>query len=270
MGIAQLWRGGRVLYFRYAPPASYEGEFRDEVLPERPYPGCAPYERSVYYYWWAFLRENREYMAHCEGTGDGTMGPLYSKFKDVRGSDFMEWWVRPGRLLFCEQLERMVRVHEADLDGRVSLENAADQMVITFPKDGDMSRILAEVKARVLAEQPAIVERSESQAKFPVERNPVLSALHKRLTVWKLRKENPGVALHRIAQMAGLKFSYDGDNPTQRGIVALKYYKEAQCLIKYVGQGRFPVYNEKQGGSPKTPPAKLLKRATRWARDENE
>lgn len=267
MGIAQLWRGGRVLYYRYAPPASYEGEFRDEVLPDRPYPGCAPYERSVYYYWWAFLRENRDYIAHCENGGEGPMGPLYRKFKDVRDGDFMGWWVATGRLLFCELLERTVRVHEPDADGRIALENAGNQMIITFPKDGDPSRILAEVKARILAEQDAYVEKSESQATYPVERNPVLSALHKRLTVWKLRKENPDVPLHRIAQMAGLKFSYKGDSPTQRGIVALKYHKEAECLIKYVGQGRFPVYNEKQGSSPKPPPTKPLKRAKIWARD---
>jgi hypothetical protein len=267
MGIAQLWRGGRVLYYRYAPPASYEGEFRDEVLPERPYPGCAPFERSVYYYWWAFLRGNRDYLAYCENGGEGPMASLYHQFGDVRGNDFLEWWASIGRLLFCEPLERMVRVHEPDLNGRVALENAGDQLIVTFPKDGDLPRILAEVKARILAAQNPLLETAESQARFPVERNPVLSALHKRLTVWKLRRANPDAALHSIAQMAGLKFSYRGDNPTQRGIVALKYHKEAECLIKYVGQGRFPVYNEKQGANPKPGPKKPFKRARIAARE---
>ena len=62
MGFAKEWRGGRVLYYRYAPPETAPGEFRDETLPEKPYPGCKLHERSVFYYWWAFLRESEAYM----------------------------------------------------------------------------------------------------------------------------------------------------------------------------------------------------------------
>lgn len=257
MGFVKEWRGGHVLYYRYAPPETKPGEFRDETLPEKPYPGCEPFERSVFYYWWEFLRENDAYMATCANGGFGEMAQLYEAFGDVRGDDFLEWWRSPGCRLFCEPLERLVRVHDVDPSGRVAITNAADQMVVTFPTDGDIKRILAEVKVRVQRAQQQFQQLGDfSSARFPVERNPVLSALHKRLRVWQIRKQNPDLPFHRVAQEAGLKFSYDADNPTQRGIVALRYHKEASFLVEYVGKGRFPVYNAAQAAKQPTRPVK--------------
>jgi len=264
MGFVKEWRGGHVLYYRYAPPETTPGEFREETLPEKPYRGCKPYERSVFYFWWAFLRENEAYMEACANGGHGDMASLYRAFGDVRGDDFLTWWRSPGSRLFCEPLERLVRVHDVDQSGSVTLTNATDQMVVTFPIDGDIKRILAEVKVRVKRAQLQSQQHSDySSARFPVERNPVLTALHKRLRVWQIRRQNPDLAFHRVAQEAGLKFSYDADNPTQRGIVALRYHKEASFLVEYAGKGRFPVYNASQAAKRPVPPvnAKPFSRA---------
>lgn len=93
---------GKALYFRYAPPLTDLDEISDDDLPNRPYPQAEKFERSVYFYWWSFLRENEAYIACCEAGGEGPMNKLYADFGDVRGESFMDWWKSGKRLLFCE------------------------------------------------------------------------------------------------------------------------------------------------------------------------
>ena len=49
-------------------------------------------ERSVYYWWWAYLKRNTEYLACCDAGGTGPLSKLYADFGDVRDDDFRAWW----------------------------------------------------------------------------------------------------------------------------------------------------------------------------------
>ena len=59
----------RVLRFLYAPPFTKLDDVSEDDKPKAPYRDAPYYMRSVYYYWWAFLRENDEYIACCESGG---------------------------------------------------------------------------------------------------------------------------------------------------------------------------------------------------------
>jgi hypothetical protein len=62
------------------------------------------WKRSVYYWWWAYLKRNPEYLKCCESKGKGELSALYKDFGDVRGYDFKSWWREGdrGATLFAE------------------------------------------------------------------------------------------------------------------------------------------------------------------------
>jgi hypothetical protein len=57
---------------------------------KRPKPESA-WQKSIYYWWWAYLKRNMEYLECCENNGEGKLANLYADFGDVRGDDFKEW-----------------------------------------------------------------------------------------------------------------------------------------------------------------------------------
>ena len=59
----------RVLRFLYAPPFTKLDDVSEDEKPQAPYRDAPYYMRSVYYYWWAFLRENNEYIGCCNNGG---------------------------------------------------------------------------------------------------------------------------------------------------------------------------------------------------------
>lgn len=249
MVFATTWRANRLLFYRHAPPASPQDVFRDEDLPKVPFKDAPSYMRSVYYYWWAFLREHDGYRRFCE-TQKGDYEQLFRDFGDVRLGDFMRWWDNRGRFIFCERLERNVRVHKADEDGRITdIRNPKEKIILSLPAHGDLRRMLAEVEELIIRERPDIeAKASWSDAKYQVTAKPVLSALHTRLTLWKLRKQHPegSMPLHQLAQHAGLKFDFDSDRPDHRAQVVSRYLKETRCIIEHVGTGKFPITRPSQ------------------------
>ncbi len=62
-------------------------------------------EKSPYYWWWAYLKRNEQYLDCCERKGAGKLAKLYKDFGDVRSDDFKAWWggkLQKGRYLFGE------------------------------------------------------------------------------------------------------------------------------------------------------------------------
>ena len=81
-----------VLRFIYAPPFTELDDVSEDDKPKAPFNGAPFFMRSGYYYWWAFLRENEEYIACCNLSGKGQHAELYKDFGDVRSDDFFSWW----------------------------------------------------------------------------------------------------------------------------------------------------------------------------------
>jgi hypothetical protein len=115
---------GRELQFAFAPPQTdldirvgRKGEKKEQRdLPQKPRHDTPTLQRSMYYYWWAFLRLNQDYIACCERGGEGQFAELYGDFGDVRddarptinndGDHFKAWWIERGAYLFAEPVDR--------------------------------------------------------------------------------------------------------------------------------------------------------------------
>lgn len=242
--------GGKSLYFRYAPPLTDLDAISDDELPNAPYVGAPKHKRSVYFYWWAFLRENEDYMACCDAGGSGSMQQLYADFGDVRGDSFMDWWRAGGRLLFCEPPEEPITTYLSPPTDQIS----QDRVLLSVPVTGDLERTMAEMR-KILREAFEYERRRRireegavdafSRANYPVFKKPVLTALHERLIVHQAKKENPNASLYEIGKMTGVAqrtagVEGDAEHRNVVGASVSRSLKEAKALIYNVGSGRFP------------------------------
>ena len=90
------------------------------------------WQGSVYYWWWAYLRKNADYIACCDAGGEGAMAALYQDFGDVSADDFKAWWSEGSRAirLFAEPAaEDVVR----ELTGGEMAPNQEDVLTLVFP-----------------------------------------------------------------------------------------------------------------------------------------
>ncbi len=97
-------------------------------------------QRSPYYWWWAYLRRNADYLACCERGGTGELAELYADFGDVRGEEFRTWWGAPnnkGAYLFAEQpLELSVK----KIDAVAEWDKSWDEKVMVVAVNMNLGR----------------------------------------------------------------------------------------------------------------------------------
>ena len=245
----------KIMVFRHCPPIANLDEVSSD-RPQSPFTGAPGYQCSVFYYWWAFLRENATYLACCESLGQGPLRDLYFFFGDVRGDDFVEWWsvggnVRgvcsyAGRDLFCESILDPITIGTVR-DG----DNSHVQLSV--PVIPDLKRLTAEFQRvmRLVVEERAQPDaRQDDGPLFVVAgRNPSLNSLHKILTAWKTRAANPGIPNYDLAEELGItnnvkgnRGEYEHDRVVYTTIGRL--LKKADVLVQNVQYGLFPDHTD--------------------------
>lgn len=233
---------GQILYFRHAPPTTRKDTASDSRPLSPPYVGAPRYQCSMYYYWWAFLRENEDYVACCTNDGKGPMASLYQDFGDVRGDDFMKWWIDGGRMLFCEPLEDAVTLmHDIPRD-----HDSENRVLVSIPIEGDLDRITAEI--RLAMGEYRSKHRSNdlpaSRARYPIMAIAKLQALHRQLQVYRWKKSDPQMGHKAIADKIGIGNTSVQYNENSIINAVSRYYADACKLVRNVGLGRFPDYSE--------------------------
>ena len=227
----------RVLRFIYAPPFTKLDDVSEDLKPKPPYRDAPFYMRSGYYYWWAFLRENDEYMACCERGGTGEHADLYKDFGDIRGDDFFKWWRETGRELFCERDGEKIETYLSASDAK----DKANHVLMSIPIQKDMDHLVAEFKQLI---KPFYNNRRKdkddtlSTARYPIHSRPVIASLHTRLMVYQAHKADTEgkLTLNELGLAAGVAAS----DKEQRAIATRKHLTAAQNIIRNVVLGRFP------------------------------
>jgi hypothetical protein len=240
---------GQMLYFRHAPPilerhidlAAYPAK-----RPQPPYRDAKGWHCSVYYFWWAFLKENVDFRSRRFAGTDTAEGHVARHFRDVGTMNFPNWWLAVGRFLFAEPRDESIRVERppvdpASLDGRV---------LLSVPFNGDTERTLSELRAVLSSAFEAQgLTGGASRARFPVAQTTPLHALYRRYQVWCARRDNPKAPLHEVGLIAGLLPSGPLDIfDVSRSFSATtsRYLKEAAFIVEQVGRGLFPIMNPQQ------------------------
>lgn len=244
----EVWLRSRermtTFYFRYAPPV-FEDDSEDlttDLSVKKPYAEAEPWECSVYYYWWEFLRINPGYRREAR-LGIESTNRVVRDFGDPeRYGDFRGWWRVRGRSLFCEPRERGIRWASAPS----ALPQSDGCVYLSVPYRCDIEQALAQLRDILKPQMDAMkAEQGGSGAKYPVFTKPVLPALHKRLHVLMCRMENK-----KTLSDVGLELGIGpGDDSTaarhMREVSVARYYREATTLRDFAARGYFPVTNAK-------------------------
>ena len=244
----------RRLHFAYAWPLKNKPrDGKERVIP--PFPNAKPWQCSVYYYWWEYLRRHAGYRETCACGGTGAYAELFADFGDVHSTDFWTWW-RTHNHIFAEPPIRQVRHAEP---GETADSTTA---VLSVPLDTRLSLTTAQFRRLV---EPLLTQhshaRSVSAAKYPVETKPYLPTLHEHLMVWDARQADTTMSDADIADVVGLRINHvvDGETIASRKSVKLGYadieqvierrkklsvqrhIRIAEQYIQYTARGRFPL-----------------------------
>jgi hypothetical protein len=248
----------RPLHFAHAwPLKNWRKDGTMRVAP--PFKDAEPWQCSVYYYWWAYLRRHDGYRSTCEQAGKGHYAKLYDDFGDVHATDFWTWW-QGHSWIFAEPAIRQVQLAEA---GDISDERT---LTIRVPLETKLSLITGQFK-RLVRPQLKLAARAklQSRAKYPVATKPVLSALHEHLMVWDAKQRHPYLRDADLADIVQLRINnvVDGETMSTRKSLGLstmeieqKIYRRKQLAVQrhlriaeqYIsnlGQGQFPLRDKR-------------------------
>ncbi len=220
-------------------------------------------ERSPYYWWWAYLKRNQDYLACCEQEGRGSLAGLYADFGDVRNEDFRTWWGAPsdkGVHLFAEQplnlsVQRidplqvpMPLVRDGVLFVAVNMELGKRRLQQKF------AELLA--KAHEGKRGRRALKASSSSARYPLHRNFTAHNLKVMLSVFdavELNKSMPktnrltlwqiGESLKLVPTAMPHKWDNAYDTRKKHATMTMtvsRYYKEASVIIANTSKGQFP------------------------------
>lgn len=215
------------------------------------------WQRSVYYWWWEYLRRNDAYKICCEKGGQGELAKLYADFGDVHAMDFKQWWTENNRggILFTEQVaEDILRELNPEQAASLGTWNRTDFMVVLVPlsqpKRHLTKRFTTLLKHR---HEGARGKRmlAKTTAMYKLAGQFTIESLRATLKAYDLRQENPKMPLWRVALEAGLAktvqkeragsiYEPDADQKNALNVAASRALKRAKAMIANTAKGIFP------------------------------
>lgn len=213
------------------------------------------WQRSVYYWWFEYLRRNEDYRQTCESKGNGPCHQVYEDFGDVFVVDFKTWWRTDerGARLFAEPPARSIEVVPAGTNLKTdNPELLTLQVPLNLPITHLVQRF-REIVSKHHDGRRGVRRSSKSQALYQVSGKVDVQFLQTALQVWDARKADPKKPLWQIANdlRLGSKLNLLKENeiaansPTVKdkknilAATASRYIRKAELLIREVGQGRF-------------------------------
>jgi hypothetical protein len=226
-----------------------------------------PWENSVYYLWWEFLRRHEGYKKTCDNDGKGKYANLYADFGNVHDVSFKDWWTKGdlGAKLFAEPFlpisvvaltpEQVNEISEAWSAGAV--------LVVAIPLT--LRKRFISQKLNKLLKQRHKRRRGErtfreSRARYPIATQFNRHSLKTALEAYDLHASKPELKLWQIAQELRLGDILTKDELTENArvpknkdkmkpisdkkqvlsVAASKKLATAHKIIDGVGRGIFP------------------------------
>jgi hypothetical protein len=262
---------GKVLYFVHAPPQTEYDVNPEARRPAPPDPNQPKLYNSVYYYWWAFLRLNGDYLDCCANGGRGKMSSIYKKFGDVRDgqrsstdplsssgevNEFREWWIERGARLFAEPrtTQRVLAFEEVPQDHDMS-----GRVLLSIPTSGNIDVTLRAIGGLL---RPIFSKRSAeghySRAKCKPKDKYQLFSLHQALRIAeaevRARTAGQKKKLSALVDASGLALNETAIQANGANVEDVKTRLASRCLktatklIANVGRGKFPDFSDPQPG----------------------
>lgn len=220
------------LRYIYPPPLAAGDQVQADKLPPEPYPGAPSYMRSIFYYWWAFLRENQGYIECCQRGGIGDFADIYADFGDVRSEDFWQWWCERGYRLFHEPAAVVDQIIESNTSFDLNKE-----YVFRVPKALDCETVLKQLRGKYREIREGSVGRpNKSEALYKVSGKFNLASMHRVLMVLRAKRAHPDASNAELFDLAGLPASY----VVEKSRDVSRLLKQAQKFVDNAARGAFP------------------------------
>lgn len=214
--------------------------------------GGVYYKDSVYYFWWEFLRRNKEYKKCCESDGKGKLNGLYRDFGDVFNVDFKTWWKTDdrGAFLFGNKLPPEFKIikegNEIINDDNVLYL----QIPLELPKM-EIHKKLKEVLSKSHIGTRGVRTNLIPTAKYPVTHHFYKEKLKQYLLVYDLKIDSPHLKLWEITLKTNLGFESkynpldsDSERKRQKTILSTtskRILEKVNIIIDGTSLGMFPV-----------------------------
>ena len=215
------------------------------------------WKKTVYYWWWAYLKRNTEYLECCENNGEGKLASLYADFGDVRGDDFRDWWTKDSRgfRLFAEpRTEDTIRLLEDGEEARDGVEMMTVSVPLYLPKRF-LTKRFSELLSKKHTGKRGKQYAKKSNATYRFQGQPNIPALEQGLMVYDAIKEAEALGIKKAYWEIAMDLKIlTSDNrirstdpkaiQTAKKNIATaivgRYKKRVDASIKLTSQGFFP------------------------------
>ena len=234
---------GKRRHFPYAHPT-----FGSKARPKSE----GAWKKSVYYWWWAYLKRSERYLRTCKDPSSGELKELHEHFGDVRSEDFRSWWNRESRgaQLFAEpKADEVVRIVTSADDVVFDAGALLVSLPLNLPKRHLQRKVRDLLMKHHKGRRGHSVARS-SRALFKVRGQPNAPALETGLMVYDFWKANPEMPLWKIGNELRLLPKdrvRDGDSHhekvSKKNVLAAtvsRYLRRVKASIAATEQGQFP------------------------------
>lgn len=223
------------------------------------------WDRSVYYWWYEYLRRHEGYRQFCV-TGEGTFSELYADFGDIHayGDDFRSWFYEVGFDLFAERWlpADIVTADSIDaLQASSAIDADSEYVYAAIPIGNSRKHLLREydkVITRLKEQRKKDGKDTGSTARYPVARIPYVNSLANYLAVWDecqtgaplaevYERVFPPLSDAAIAKRSQRRLSSEAQidrvRKQQYSNVVVRARNKANLLIANVAKGVFPSFD---------------------------
>jgi hypothetical protein len=211
------------------------------------------WKRSVYYWWWEYLRRNVDYKATCDNFGVGACADLYEDFGDVFSVDFKTWWSSNdrGAKLFANQssIKSLEIVTEFNFDS-IAPDEILLKVNINIPRKHLETKFKSFLDKNHKGKR-GFQDAKKSNALYKFKGQPNLGSLELTLMIYDLRIMYPDLKLWELSkklpkfQLSNTIGSADSqyeiaDKKNRLSASIGRYLARADKAISNVAKGQFP------------------------------
>jgi len=212
---------------------------------------------SPYYWWFMFLRLNKDYEATCKARGKGACAELYKDFGDIYKINFKDWW-KENAHLFAEPKKgyRMAVAHTLE---EIAPFNNNEVINLVVPLTWSRRSLLKSFTSHVLnkiekGKRGVSVEHSDAQYRLSGKWSVIAMSCAYNVYIEKLKAKDElkKIAWADIAIRAnipyakeekareGVKNKFTVDIRATLTVLANRHYKRAEGFIKKSATSMFP------------------------------
>ena len=125
--------------------------------------------QSPYRWWFEYLQLSKDYWWVCQQAGDtldADLKSMWEDFGDVHNTNFINWWIKRGRVIFAEKVS-LPKVRKIDGDKNNLSANQQNYLVVEIPLNLTERTISRQVLALLREESNRQIKR-DSKADRPL------------------------------------------------------------------------------------------------------